>query len=487
MQLNRTPSPERSYKHSKSPWTADRLKKKTKTSPTWKGLPDVIETEESEESLALRSSSNAFDIPGPSGQEQDQCMPESFQLAPTSLSQNSFAMSDWPAHFSEGLTSNGTDHHGSISASWPNLQQVPMAAVVGPTTGSSVVLRDITAFDQLQREAGLQGSGDHRRYLQVDPRMSQEYLGGALCLSPAVQGDTAHTSGAHSSIDQFNMTVDGELCMGPVICDSPALALAHRPRAQFAQGVPHDSATSLVRLDMRLLPSPFSKEGVQAVPCKADHAQGKVDDPCESHDTPMCTRSQMDDQADEVARNANCQTGLGTHVVPMIISPDEHHHMQSQAKHCEEEFILYSAPLIDSPGSDSAAESLGAVSPESPAERSILPNSAPGFIITPSPVPFHGVMHDGLNLVAQRTHTASSAEVLGVGYTPLQDPAPEVLEVDDVEGLNLLLKKWCRLGSDPKDAEEFVDKACKDGRIMPNAATVNNLNKLWDAHEQLHG
>jgi hypothetical protein len=253
-------------------------------------------------------------------------------------------------------------------------------------------------------------------------------------------GDTAHTSGAHSSIDQFNMTVDGELCMGPVICDSPALALAHRPRAQFAQGVPHDSATSLVRLDMRLLPSPFSKEVVQAVPCKADHAQGKVDDPCESHDTPMCTRSQMDDQADEVARNANCQTGLGTHVVPMIISPDEHHHMQSQAKHCEEEFILYSAPLIDSPGSDSAAESLGAVSPESPAERSILPNSAPGFIITPSPVPFHGVMHDGLNLKAQRTHTASSAEVVGVGYTPLQDPAPEVLEVDDVEGLNLLLK-----------------------------------------------
>lgn len=45
----------------------------------------------------------------------------------------------------------------------------------------------------------------------------------------------------------------------------------------------------------------------------------------------------------------------------------------------------------------------------------------------------------------------------------------------------------CRLGSDPKDAEEFVDQACKDGRIMPNAATVNNLNKLWDTHEQLHG
>ena len=251
-------------------------------------------------------------------------------------------------------------------------------------------------------------------------------------------GDTAHISGARDSIDQFNMTVDGELCMGPVVCDSPALALAHRPRAQFAQGVPHDSATSLVRLDMRLLPSPFSKEVVQAVPCKAEHAQGKVDGACESHDMPMCTPFQLGDQAEELARNANAPTGMGTHVVPMIISPDEHHHMQSQAKHCEEEFILYSAPLIDSPGSDSAAESLGAVSPESPAERSILPNSAPGFIITPSPVPFHGVMHDGHNVVAQ--YTASSAEVVGVGYTPMQDPAPEVLEVDDVEGLNLLLK-----------------------------------------------
>jgi len=258
-----------------------------------------------------------------------------------------------------------------------------------------------------------------------------------MCCLLLRAGNTAHISSAQDCLDHFNMTVDGELCMGPVICDSPALALAHRPRAQFAQGIPHDSATSLVRLDMRLLPSPFSKEVVHAIPCKAEHAQGKVDDAHESHDTPMCTPSQLDDQADEVARNAN-QTGLGTHAVPMIISPDEHHDMQSQTKHCEEEFILYSAPLIDSPGSDSAAESLGAVSPESPAERSILPNSAPGFIITPSPVPFHGVMHDAHDIVAR--HTASSVKVVGVGHTPIQDPAPEVLEVDDVEGLNLLLK-----------------------------------------------
>ncbi|KAA6420471.1 MAG: hypothetical protein FRX49_09632 [Trebouxia sp. A1-2] len=391
-----------------------------------------------------------------------------------------------PSQHSRSEMAQAASLKGTTAAfqlSWP--PPAPMAAGVGPTAGTSVVLRDNTAVDQLQREEGLQRSGDHRRYLQVDPRLSQEYLGGALCLSPAVQGDTAHISSAHNSIDQLNMTVDGELCMGPVVCDSPALALAQRPRAQFAQGVPHDSATSLVRLDVRLLPSPFSKQVVQAVPCKAEHALSKVDDACESHDTPMCTPFRMDDQADAVVRNAHDQTGLGTQVVPMIISPDEHYHMQSQAKHCEEEFILYSAPLIDSPGSDSAAESLGAVSPESPAERSILPNSAPGFIITPSPVPFHGVMHDGHNIAAQ--HTAASAEVVGVGYTPIHDPAPGVLEVDDVEGLNLLLKKWCRLGSDPKDAEEFVDKACKDGRIMPNAATVNNLNKLWDAHEQLHG
>ena len=56
MHVSRTPSPERSYKHSKSPWTADRLKKKTKTSPAWKGLPDVIETEEAEDLSLVRSS-----------------------------------------------------------------------------------------------------------------------------------------------------------------------------------------------------------------------------------------------------------------------------------------------------------------------------------------------------------------------------------------------------------------------------------------------
>lgn len=56
MHMNKTPSPERSYKHSKSPWTADRLKKKTKTSPAWKGLPDVIESDEAEDFASLRSS-----------------------------------------------------------------------------------------------------------------------------------------------------------------------------------------------------------------------------------------------------------------------------------------------------------------------------------------------------------------------------------------------------------------------------------------------
>ena len=49
-----------------------------------------------------------------------------------------------------------------------------------------------------------------------------------------------------------------------------------------------------------------------------------------------------------------------------------------------------------------------------------------------------------------------------------------------------LLRHWCKIGSDPKDAEEFVEEACKDGRILPNASTVNNLNKLWDTHDQLH-
>ena len=236
------------------------------------------------------------------------------------------------------------------------------------------------------------------------------------------------------------MGADSDLCMAPVACDSPALALAHRPRAQFVQGLPHDSATSLVRLDMHLLPSPLSKEVVLVKPCKSQNAH-MLADPHGSDDTPMCTPSWSCGQGTWVTKPSDSQTAQGTHPVPMIISPDEHHDMQSQAKQWEqeEEFVLYSAPLIDSQGSDSA-ESPGAVSPESPADRSILPNSAPGFIISPSPVPFPSIAQDGLASVVK--HSSSVGFVLGEGGgTPAgQQPVSEAEDVDDVDALNLLLK-----------------------------------------------
>lgn len=214
-----------------------------------------------------------------------------------------------------------------------------------------------------------------------------------------------------------------DLCMVPVVCESPALALAHRPRVQFAQGLPHDSATSLVRLDMHLLPSPLSKQVVLDNQFRSEEPHGSAA-PQWSHDTPMCTPARSYGQVVSVSKG--CQVAQGTHPVPMIISPDEHHaDMQTQGKHSEEEFVLYSVPLIDSPGSDSAAESPGALSPESPADRSILPNSAPGFAISPSPVPYLGVLHN---------------ELASMSMHEQEGPASAAAEVDDVDALNLLLK-----------------------------------------------
>ncbi|KAL3161781.1 hypothetical protein ABBQ38_008875 [Trebouxia sp. C0009 RCD-2024] len=281
---------------------------------------------------------------------------------------------------------------------------------------------------------------------------------------------------------RFNVAQDSDLCLAPVACDSPALALAQRPRLQLSHGVPHDSATSLVRLDMHLLPSPLSK-GVSFA------AMGKYEDPHASPDphgslnAHMWPSTMSDGQGPCVRKGLPPQLSLGTHAVPMIISPDDHHGMSCQDDEPEEEFILYSAPLIDSPGSDAPAhaeaDSLEPSSPNSPAQRSILPNSAPGFIISPFPPPIEGALHP--SHAGPGAHVTWSNKLTGVPDSAAEKEA--VPEVDDVNELNMLLK----LGSDPKDAEEIVDQACKGGRIMPNAGTVNNLNKLWDAHEQLHG
>ena len=229
--------------------------------------------------------------------------------------------------------------------------------------------------------------------------------------------------------------MDSDLSMAPIVCDSPAVVLVHRPRDPFAQGLPHDSATSLFRLDMHCLPSPLSKAATRADPCQPEGTHASSD-PCGPHDTPMCTpwsKAWVGPGAEDLG----CHSAVRTNPVGMIISPDEHHDVQQQARHCEEDFVLYSAPLMDSPGSAKPAESPGPVSPESPAQKSILPNSAPGFTISPSPVPFYGRAQ------------ASRSSVCSVGVGPVfelgdpsteQGPVHEEVEVDDVDALNLLLK-----------------------------------------------
>lgn len=125
------------------------------------------------------------------------------------------------------------------------------------------------------------------------------------------------------------MALDSDQCLAPVTCDSPALALAQRPRLQLSHGMPHDSATSLVRLDMHLLPSPLSK-GVSFA------ALSNFDDPHASPDphgslgARMWPPTMSHGQESCVKKCPPPQLHLGTRAVPMIISPDDHHEMQCQ-------------------------------------------------------------------------------------------------------------------------------------------------------------
>lgn len=134
---------------------------------------------------------------------------------------------------------------------------------------------------------------------------------------------------ADDSTDPFHMALDSDQCMVPVASDSPALALAQRPRLQLSHGMPHDSATSLLRLDMHLLLSPLSK-GVSFA------ALGNLDDPHASPDPRgslgACMRPSRpaDEQETCMKKGPPPQLGFGTHAVPMIISPDDHHVMQCQ-------------------------------------------------------------------------------------------------------------------------------------------------------------
>ena len=233
--------------------------------------------------------------------------------------------------------------------------------------------------------------------------------------------------------DPFSMAVDSDTCMAPVICDSPALALAQRPKMQLAPRLPHDSATSLVRLDMHLLPSPLSKE-VVLLKQSTSEDQASLADLRGSHDLADCTAVST--------QSVGESQGLTPWIRPvtMIISPDEHDAMQAEAKHCEEEFVLHSIPLIASPGSDSAAdESPMLLSPDSPADRPMLPNSAPGFFISPPPVPFHPMAHD--SPVQTGIQSEAGRHIMRIEDAPAEQAnEPTPVEVDNIDDLNMLLK-----------------------------------------------
>ena len=129
------------------------------------------------------------------------------------------------------------------------------------------------------------------------------------------------------------MALDSDQCLAPVACDSPALALAQRPRLQLSHGVPHDSATSLVRLDMHLLPSPLSKGVSFAALGNFDEPHASPD-PHGSHNARMWASMTSDGQESCVKKAPPPELSLGTRVVPMIISPDDHHEMQCQVCVC---------------------------------------------------------------------------------------------------------------------------------------------------------
>lgn len=222
--------------------------------------------------------------------------------------------------------------------------------------------------------------------------------------------------------------------LAPIICDSPAVMPSQRPRVQFAQNVPHDSATSLVMLDAGMLPSPLSNRTLSAelISC-----------------TPL-----------HLACLAGSDFSHGPHVVPMIISPDDHHMLKGLGCHLpeeEEEFILHSIALSSpSAESESAFDESSPLpaSPGSPCDRSILPNSAPGFVLSPFPQPLPSILYRSSKAEAayalNEDAPESAQQMAGLSHEFTHVAAQEgddegaedavPAEVDDVDALNSLLK-----------------------------------------------
>ncbi len=55
----------------------------------------------------------------------------------------------------------------------------------------------------------------------------------------------------------------------------------------------------------------------------------------------------------------------------------------------------------------------------------------------------------------------------------------------DVEELNMLLKRMCKVSADPCVGERLVQECCQEMHLMPNASTLCYLSDLWLKHEQL--
>lgn len=55
----------------------------------------------------------------------------------------------------------------------------------------------------------------------------------------------------------------------------------------------------------------------------------------------------------------------------------------------------------------------------------------------------------------------------------------------DVDGLNSLLRRMCRVHCDPEVGERLVQECCQEMHLEPNASTLCYLSDLWVKHEQL--
>lgn len=55
----------------------------------------------------------------------------------------------------------------------------------------------------------------------------------------------------------------------------------------------------------------------------------------------------------------------------------------------------------------------------------------------------------------------------------------------DVDNLNTLLRRMCRVQCDPFVGERLVLECCQEMQLQPNASTLCYLNDLWVKQEQL--